>query len=797
MNKWLALALVVTTSGCPDITVDKDETSADPIVEFDPSNSIVPFPNNLLISQETGKVNVPPGCNESAATKATREGVLNKLDGFGTFETAMSVTLTKPIDMASVTADNIVLYKATMDPSTSTAIPILVLPGSSIRYKNQTKNDDGTLTCDTPNPIDSITVIPKIPLDQKSTYIVALKSGLKSMDGEDYVASFTWSLVRQKENPVTVENGVVIADRTPLDPTTESGLAQLLGINLLWNAHATVMQFLEAKGHARGDVLLAWSFKTQTTTDALDSAVAGTPLTQLNDVPLTGPSDADPAPVSIRSTVQALRGVPTPFEICNTGSGAAPAEADDLQCFLKVSLGIAATTPMPCTNATNCGPAFQAGTAVCGSIYSCTTIADIRKGRLKSPQFQADRPNALDPAKPIPGPWTDPVKPTKVKDEQIDVLIAIPTGTPPANGWPTALFQHGLGQSNLNIIAIAGNLAKDPDGVGTNASGIATVAINAVAHGAANNPFSKDRRVQINNQGACATNPGAQCFAGFLSPDLGATRDNIRQTAVDHMQLVSALKKCTGTGNNTCGTFAVDPAHIVYIGQSLGGIIGGISTGIGADFKASVLNVPGVGWADIFENTQTLAIRCTLVDGLIDAGTLVGEKSNLGVNPPTGLCTTDAWKQQPGYKQFAAIGRWILDPADPANFIAKLAPKKTLIQQVVGDQVVPNVATMNQGALLMRASSAAKVFTGAGTPTSSVCDPCTAPTTSMYLLYTNVPGNMGAGFSGNTYGHGSLLSPAPSANGGDCSPAMPFFCDGVFGTAQMDVDAISFLQVNK
>jgi hypothetical protein len=56
---------------------------------------------------------------------------------------------------------------------------------------------------------------------------------------------------------------------------------------------------------------------------------------------------------------------------------------------------------------------------------------------------------------------------------------------------------------------------------------------------------------------------------------------------------------------------------------------------------------------------------------------------------------------------------------------------------------------------------------------------------------------MGAGFSGNTYGHGSLLSPAPSANGGDCSPAMPFFCDGVFGTAQMDVDAISFLQVNK
>jgi hypothetical protein len=493
-----------------------------------------------------------------------------------------------------------------------------------------------------------------------------------------------------------------------------------------------------------------------------------------------------------------LRTLQTPFAICTTGATPAPAEPDNIQCFLKVSLGIAATaTTAPCTNATDCGPAFQAGTAACANIYGCANIADIRRGLLKSPQFQVNRPNAAVPAQPIPGPWTDPVKPTKVEDEQIQVLIAIPTGTPPANGWPTAVFQHGLGQSNLNIIAIAGNLARG----GSN--GIATVAINAVAHGAAS-PLQGDRRVQIDNQGACATSPGAQCFAGFLSPDLGTTRDNIRQTAVDHMQLVAALKKCTG-GQGNCGTFTVDPAHIVYIGQSLGGIIGGISTGISADFKASVLNVPGVGWADIFENTQTLAIRCTLVDGLIDAGTLVGEKSNLGVNPPTGLCTTDAWKQQPGYKQFAAIGRWILDPADPANFIAKLAPKKTFVQQVVDDQVVPNVATMNEAALLMRPSAAASPNTTLATPqpSTTLCSgaACGMPTTSKYLLYSKVPPV--SGFPGNTFTHGSLLVPAPSANGaGACSTVTapgqgPEFCDGVLGTAQMVVDAITFLQLNK
>jgi hypothetical protein len=404
-------------------------------------------------------------------------------------------------------------------------------------------------------------------------------------------------------------------------------------------------------------------------------------------------------------------------------------------------------------------------------------------------------PECAQSKQPNPGPWADPVKPTKVKDEQLNVFVMIPNGTPPANGWPTAVFQHGLGQSNTNIFAIGGNLAKDPDGTGTNASGIATVAINAVAHG--------DRRVLISNTGPCAANPGANCFAGFLSPDLGATRDNIRQTIVDHMQLIAALKKCTGGASN-CGTLIVDPAHIIYIGQSLGGILGGLTTSVSADLKASVLNVPGVGWADIFENTQTLEIRCTLVDGLIDAGALVGEKSNLGAMPPTGLCTTDAWKQQPGYQQFAAIGRWVLDAADPANFVAKLAPKKTLIQQVVNDQVVPNVATMNQAALLMRPSATAGVnitFPGAPPPSPMLCSgaACTMPTASKYLLYTNVPPS--SGFPGNTFAHGSLLSPAGSVNAtmptDACSLATPNFCDGVLGTAQMDVDAITFLQLNK
>ena len=61
-----------------------------------------------------------------------------------------------------------------------------------------------------------------------------------------------------------------------------------------------------------------------------------------------------------------------------------------------------------------------------------------------------------------------------------------------------------------------------------------------------------------------------------------------------------------------------------------------------------------------------------------------------------------------------------------------------------------------------------------------------------------VPANLAAGFPGNTYAHGSLLSPAPSQNGaGNCTTGTPQFCDGVLGLGQMVVDAITFLQINK
>jgi hypothetical protein len=439
-----------------------------------------------------------------------------------------------------------------------------------------------------------------------------------------------------------------------------------------------------------------------------------------------------------------------PYAACTPTDPLTP--AGHAQCFLKIALGRGD---------------YTAGTAACAQV-GCAAVGNVVLSKLASKQYQIDTPNAYTGpgARPIPGPWNNPLDPAVVKEEQIDALTFVPAAANPA-GYPVIVFQHGLARSRTDAVGIASQLA---------AQGYMVVAIDAVAHGA--------RAIRISDAAArgCAdpVNPfdNLQCFAPFLSPNLGAVRDNIRQTVIDQQRLVAALKRCTAAA--PCGPIAADTTKLGYVSQSLGSIIGGVTTSIVTEIKASVLNVGAVGWVDVFENTGSLVISCSLVDGLIDAGILVGAKSNLAATPPTGLCTTPAWKTQPGYQQFAAIGRWVLDPADPANYTRRLAPRRFMIQEVVGDDIVPNVATMNQGLLLGRTAATADPATSA-TPAPSAAVTA-APTDRKWIRYPTLPA--APPFPGNKFGHGSLLSPADSTIASS------------LGLARMQVDAITFLGLN-
>jgi hypothetical protein len=775
MKNLLACLLVATMSGCPDVTVDPDEVDGGPVVEFDPARSqalkarFIPSPNDLARDPMTGKVALGEQNCESATSKAIRENVLNKLDGFGTYQTAMQVTFTEPVDEATL-AGNVVMVQLA-ENGMLLAMPAMV-PVVVARVGKSPRFEGPGMCADTDAKlVDAVTFVPGAPLKQRSTYFVALVKGIKSMTGADFTGSYTWGLVASAESPVTLdEAGNIVSDRTPLDPADEAQRAQLISLAGLWKLHDPGLKAIAATGKARADVLVGFQFTTQTVTDPLDPMVTTSPASKLANVGVLGT-------MSVTNRFGALGTL-----LCGAEATTAPT-----QCFLKLALGGCA----PLT--TGCGMNnYTAGTAAC-QLVNCAGIGDVLGGGVVNVNYQAQNPNMFDAAKPLQGAWSDPVNPADQGSITLETLIAMPAGTAPSTGWPVVLFGHGLGSSKESALAIAGRLAS---------AGFATVAIDTAAHGSRAVRISNDINLGCTGMcfsgttptgtqcetiaqcqsgqtcGSLAATPSlvppspttaAQCYAPFLSPDLGMTRDGIRQTILDHQRVIRALKTCGAAG---CNLISVDPNRIFYAGISLGSILGGMTTAMTPDIDAALLNVGGAGWADILENTETLAIRCSLVNGLIDAGILKGEKWAGGT---TGLCTTPEWKMQPGYATFAAIGRWVLDPADPANYGSRLATKKVLIQEVVGDTVVPNVSTDRLAAVSGLAANPLAGDPFNGMPSAAIT---MMPTTSKFVRYTSD--------ATNVFVHSSLLRPAPTTD-----PQ-----HGINGTLRLVVDGVRFLAQN-
>src|SRR5258708_6823599 len=88
-------------------------------------------------------------------------------------------------------------------------IPTDVSLGPTTRFKSD---------CSATETVNSIPVVPLVPLFEKSTSTVAVLDGLANTSGVAFLPSPTWALVRQPVNPVTLDSaGNVVAEATPLD----------------------------------------------------------------------------------------------------------------------------------------------------------------------------------------------------------------------------------------------------------------------------------------------------------------------------------------------------------------------------------------------------------------------------------------------------------------------------------------------------------------------------------------------------------------------------------------------------
>lgn len=739
----LVLSAALLAGGCVDtIETDRDERSLrpGPRAEFDPQGGVIPLPNVLLLDPESGRLQIPESCGETPAAAALR-ATLNRLDGFATSQPNVSATFNAPVDEA--TLDGRVFLVRLAERGEPLAAPEPPVPLEVSLRQTQRLGEDCTTTTD----VTSLLLRPLEPLVESSIYGVFLLDGIRTETGSPFEPSVTWGIVRQAEAPVQIEESSagprIVRNNTPFDPASRGGLASLEGVLRLWQAHAPLLSAWDAlapvlaPNHAgRQDVLLAWSFPTQSVSRVLDRSVVGSPAATLRTV-----SDRLALP-------PALAGSGAPLSVEEFFANALPG-AD------CAALGCAAIGGIYARSPASPPPSFVSPSYLGGD--DCDAATDVALGA-----------------------FSDPLDPALVCENELDLLLALPATEPPEGGYPTIVFGHGLGRSKEDLLALAGSFA---------AAGYASVALDAVDHGTRAVRVSESAALGCAEPGTGNTCSGAiaptcapQCYAPLLSANLELTRDHLRQTVLDTLQLERVLVACAKT--EACGALRVDPERIGYVGHALGALLGTIGLAMSDGTSAGVLHEPAADWVSVLTTTETLAVRCPLVDALIESGVLEGEPWQGGANDDA-LCVDDDWLGEPRFLEFAAAARWLLDPVNPANYARRLRTRdgpRVLLAEIDGDPLIPNAATAELGALLeLEPQTAAPATSAMPEPSAGA-----ASGASAWLRYTALPADADTAFPGNAYGPGSLLAPAePSPGMGDAA--------GLLGTVRLRVDTLTYL----
>lgn len=664
-------------------------------VEFDPLASKLPIPNTQLLTvadmnSATGRRNnFPP--DTSSPTRAALIQGLNTLDGFASLAPVMTVTINRRINTDTLD-DNIAMYAVGDDGNaTGPSIPLSTITSST-----------ATVT--------TVRIVAQGPLPEGQDFVVVMKRGIEDENGIALAKNSTYNLLGLQSEPFyegEQVQGALIEQALQCSTVTTTGMlasdaevlatAQLLEDSLMhqeWVAtfNAIANHTDEASRVPFEDVLMAWGYTTQT----LRPAVAG--AKQAIDAGLWDMAVAGPA------LVGPLPGTP----IVGTASIAATVDVVGRYCVPLCLAGELepAVTPAQCIQ--------MDGTVNPDVISSqlCTLATNIVAGQLAQASLYFVKGFELRDGNPYVAGFFDPAKFMMPDAANLEMWVIEPTGTPPANGWPAVMFQHGLGQVKESGFFIANTLARN---------GIATILMDLPFHGSrasdltmvVNTPLGPQEVPCTDMNGVPNIDPAdvtctpatQDCTGGcdgvrdssgtgFLSSNLFGARDNFRQGTVDQLTVLSTVRAQAMPGGALEGV--IDPTNIGYIGQSLGAITGGSLAAYATadELTGMTLNVGGGDLVTILLNAIP-AISAPLFVALEAAGVC---EYNVPMDPTSGCQPT------PAFLEFLNTARWVLEPADPAALSSGMhtmgiGADNLLMQMSLPDPVVTNEATFILAAL--------------------------------------------------------------------------------------------------
>jgi len=518
---------------------------------FDPSNSVVPFPTNLLFSGTTDlTLNIPvPNPDDFSNPRVA----INALDGWSTvspWSTSFSVA---PRPNSLVAGSTVRVFEVT-----------LTGPGGGVTGVVRELAPTADFVVAVP-PSDTsgrtLAIVPTRPLKQLTSYMAVLTDGIVDSRGNDATPDQTYFLA--KRTTALCVGGV---SQEPLLPNATACALEPLRqlINSQENAAA-------AAGIAKNRIVLSWVATTQSITPVMGAVQART----------------------AQSPVAATQILSTGLNLSQINP-ALPPIADVYIGTLDLPYYLSA-------------PSAAAPTAPLNTFWRAAPGAYV-------PPFNGFGLNPTSTFVTFANPFPVATSTQKVP-VLMTIPNANSGRTRPATGWPIIIYQHGITRDRSDAFAVAGALASQGFAVVAIDAPLHGITSATSPLNIANTPFAaagaRERTFNVdyvNNTTGAPGPDGVVDSSGTHFINLGSlltSRDNIRQAAADLLVLARAIPtmRYSSTGTD------FDGARIGFVGQSLGGIIGSSFLGVQPDVSTALLNVPGGGIARLLEASPTFGPR--------------------------------------------------------------------------------------------------------------------------------------------------------------------------------------------
>lgn len=700
-----ALSLVGCGSGDEAPLTEEEINIAATRVQFDPSNSIIPAPTNVLLSGTVdGTLNIPVA---DPSDSSDPQVALNGLDGWGTHPT-MTFNFSLPRDengdliavaASSVEAQGAIrVFETIQGGSDVSAECAAASPAAACAVTAElTHGVDFTVSA---VDEDTVAVVPLRPLKPKTGYIVALTSNIQDELGRDVHPSQTYTLMKRPadSDPVSSDPSAVSLQR--LINSYEGALAQF--------------------GVDAEDVIYASNFTTQSVGDVLGAtkqmlalSAAGVDTPWSPEVPVM---QAAPQGYTLDVVLQ-QNGVTDPAALAAASAARVYGGQVNLPYYSPLPTADNPTAPIDGRWQAACdSPASILGAIEQGVIDPAG--AGIPAEALEDPSLLLPPNNCFDfpgvdnerhltkynPVPAIQGTQTVPAFITIPDLATVNAIRAqrgmAELEAVPQGGWPVVIFQHGITGEKTNAAGIAGSLA---------AAGFATVAIDHPLHG--------DRAF-----GAIDASSPAGVTAYMNLANLLGARDNIRQSIADLVGLRMSLNNFMAADGAQ-----LNGQDVHFVGHSLGAIAGVGFTALANtplsnpqleplspmfEVQASSFGMPGGSIANFLLASGSFEVPVKsqlLYSASAEFAEVVNAQAEAaGVTPGgegfsellaqvytqfiDGASDAERAQINATFEQFAFAAQAVIDSADPVNYSAGVVATETPVHliEAVGDATIPN-----------------------------------------------------------------------------------------------------------